>query len=130
MHDGADGGQNKDVYAYITTKRMESLLTWSNRSKVMQKRHVLYKSMYDFELDIHGGDERDALICIRQTLGTGQESYALIDYKNPPTWKTKLACAFTAIKKAMFHKMLGPFIYSVLLYPRHCQGLRTSHIYL
>ena len=88
-------GEMKDLYFYIL-KRWDTNMKFSNANDLVLTRHEFYKQIYEWELQLHGDDELQAMMCLKSRLGTSIESFTILDLKDPPTWKTN-AGAFASL---------------------------------
>ena len=85
-------------------------INYSNRINIMKWRHSqVYKLLFDFEVKLHGNDQLKAIRCIKQKLGTTSHAFALMDYKDPPTFITKCAITFLSLGKYLeYFKIITP----------------------
>jgi hypothetical protein len=94
----------KDVLKYITW-RIEAKCSFTNMFKVMQWRYEnIYKRIYQLELKLHNNDETKVLKCLRKKLGTTKEAYAILDFKDEPTFLTKAAMFVGTVLTYIFQK--------------------------
>lgn len=95
----------KDVFAYVSW-RVDVKFTFKNMFNVMEWRHAIYKRLYEAELTLHHGNQVDVLKCLRKNLGTGQEAFHVLDFKEEPTKLTQASIILSTIMKTIFHKKL------------------------
>lgn len=63
----------------------------------MHERHHIYKKLYNHELNCHGDDEVKVLLCVKKKFGFSPNAAELLDYKNPPTTITMIACLLSTL---------------------------------
>ncbi len=62
-------------------------------------------------MNLHKNDKLETLKCLKHRLGTGAESYVILDSKDAPTIITQLAVVFNTLGKYLeFHKIIMPII--------------------
>ena len=83
-------GSIQDLHCYIRAK-WPSVMSLKRLEEKLWARHIFYKTVYDWELNLHKNDYQSLLCCLRSKLGTSAESFALLDFKNPPTWITRIS---------------------------------------
>ena len=96
---------SKWIIWYSTVGRAgESPLT------VMQWRHDhIYRPIWDVEMKLHGYNHVRVLKCLKRKLGTCQECFDIIDYKDEPTIITKATVVIKCLLSFLeFHKALVP----------------------
>ena len=109
---------NKTLFQYIHSyvfKRMQDTFRCfghHNWKKQMKQRHKMYFRLFNYELLMHAYDKTHAIKCIQAKLGTCAEADALLDFKDKPSRKTKLAACFkTCARRVLFYlRYMVPYI--------------------
>ena len=83
-------GSLKYLLSYIL-KKWSCSMSFEYLEEKMYARHVFYKNVYDWELQMHDNNQKQVLTSFRQKIGTSIESFAILDFKEPPTWITKIS---------------------------------------
>ena len=74
-----------DIYFYVV-HRIESMFTLSNFQKMIQKKHLILKKVYDLELKIHKNNHKAVVRCLKSKMGASTETDAILDFRNPPLY--------------------------------------------
>ena len=115
LHDNFDTIDMKDVHFFLR-RRVNAAFSFSIMYEIMEWRHKsVYGRIFDIEMKLHGGNLTETLKCIQKNLGTSAESYAILDYKEPPTIITKITVFIvTSLRYLEFHIILSPFLRAFL----------------
>ena len=115
LHDNFDTIDMKDVHFFLR-RRVNAAFSFSIMYDIMEWRHKsVYGRIFDIEMKLHGGNLTETLKCIQKNLGTSAESYAILDYKEPPTVITKITVFIvTSLRYLEFHIILSPFLRAFL----------------
>ena len=104
-----------DVHFFIR-RRVAAAFSFSSQKEVMEWRHrSVYARIFNMEMKLHGHNVTEAISCIKTSLGTTAESYAILDYKEPPTMITRATVFVSTINNYLnVHIIIIPFIRAFL----------------
>ena len=111
VHESSQKHDVHDIFQYAT-KRIETKFTFKNTIQAMNWRHeAICQPIYHLEMNLHNHDKLKTIRCLKHRLGTGAESYVILDSKDTPTIITQLAVYFNTLGRYFeFHKIIMPII--------------------
>ena len=115
LHDNLETVDMRDVHFFLR-RRVQSAFSFSVQKEIMEWRHKsVYARIFNMELKLHGHNVTEAICCLKRSLQTTAESYAVLDYKEPPTMITRTTVfVTTSMKYLNVHVIMIPFVRAFL----------------
>ena len=105
-----------DLYFYVI-QRIDSMFTLTNFRKMIQRKHLIMKKVYELELKIHKKNHKEVVRCLKSRMGASAETNAILSFRKPPNFFKKYIWCFisVAIKRLQVIRLMISFVKVITL---------------